>query len=838
MEHTDSFGYWLRRWRKALDLTQSAFAQQVGCSVALIQKIETDARRPSRQIARRMADVLGVSAAEQTAFMQAARAERGVSRLVLPNQPLDHPQPGEPLRALRRTNLPAQLTQLIGREHELTAVTAYLRETDTRLVTLTGPGGVGKTHLGISVAAALHDSFCDGVYMVDLAPLHDPALVSAAIAQALEIGLAGEPFLERLKEALRDQELLLLLDNVEHLLDATPQVAKLLSATGKVKILATSRERLRLRGEQEIVVEPLAVPDPAALPAGALLAQWAAVRLFIARAQAVYPDFAPTEGDYAAIAAICARLDGLPLAIELVATQVKILPPKLLLARLNTDLMLFTSGPRDLPARQQTVYTTIAWSYRLLNAEEQALLRSLSVFVGGCTLAAIEAVALPPVTAEHATVGPPSTLRLVAALVEKSLLRREALPDGAVRFTLLETIRAFALDQVAACSEHAELRRRHALYFLTYAEEQFSLEGPHYQAWVARFRREYANMWAALEWSQTTEGDAEVSLRLVNALSGLWWNRGIRHEAIAAVERSLNHPHGIGRTKAQMIARIELAGLFALTGNYPGAEQEFAYALELARELGERAYQAECLERLGWLAREQGDSSTALPYLCESLAIFRALDNPFWIAGTLNTLAGVAILEEDAARAEALLNESRVMAQRAEWWDIPLGWALNHLGHAAQLRGEFAQALAYHEESLGFFCDGYQAGEVEAYQCLGACHLGLGQIAAGLHWLQRGLALSLEVRHQAGIAWCLAGIGSAAALAGQPERAARLWGAAERLRQSIGCRSAPATRATYEQAIGRARSHLGPDAFAAAWAVGQAMPLRDALREARDEALG
>nr|HRC76954.1 tetratricopeptide repeat protein [Kouleothrix sp.] len=685
----------------------------------------------------------------------------------------------------RHTNLPAQPTALIGREQEVVAVATLLRRSNVRLVTLTGPGGVGKTRLSLQAAAELVDDFAHGVYFVDLAPIREPSLVTSAIAATLRVRESGgQPLLAALKDYLRDKRLLLLLDNFEHLLDAASLVAELLAAAAQLKVLVTSREVLHLRGEKEVSVQPLALPNPAQLPPLEQLSQYAAVALFVERALDARPDFVLTNAHAPAVAEICARLDGLPLAIELAAVRLKLFTPEALLERLSSRLPVLTGGARDLPMRQQTMRATIAWSYDLLTDAEQALFRRLGVFVGGCTPEAIDAVCS---FAGDASLGVQPE---VAALVDKSLLRQIAMPEGETRFSPLETIREYAQEQLDASGEAQQMHLRHARYYLALSQQGVSDHIEFVGSWVHRLDREYDNLHAALVWSRRSASDAALALQLSGALIPLWRHRGFYRDAIAALEQALNQPRAgsssvaiDGLEQIHRYMRRTLANLLAGTGNFSAAHIQFEQLLLRAREQGDTQLAGYMCERLGWLAREQGDSTTAWRWMTESLTIFRELGDARAIAGTLVSMAGIAIVEEDAGQVELLLAESRALAEHAAP-DI-YAWTLNHLGNAAQLRGDYTRAAQLHRDSLAVFPSDYHAGVRSAYHSLGESVLGLGQLEEAARWLRQGLALSRRLNARDTIAWCLAGLGSAAALNKEPERAARLWGAAEQLRQTI-----------------------------------------------------
>src|SRR5918992_2625428 len=438
-------------------------------------------------------------------------------QLIAPALPTSFPS----LKSLdaRMNNLPAQPTPLVGRERELKEVCGLLREEEVRLLTLTGPGGIGKTRLGLQIAAELLDEFEDGVFFVALATITDPALVASAIAEPLGVVEAGDqPLEEGLKDFLRSKELLLLLDNFEQVLGGAPLVGELLSECPRLNVLATSRSVLRVYGEQEFAVPPLELPDHKRLPSVERLTQYEAVRLFIERAKAARPDFSVTNENAPAVAEICVRLDGLPLAIELAAARIKLLTPSAMLERLGSRLKLLGGGARDLPERQRTLRGTIEWSHALLEEGEQVLFARLAVFAGGRTLEAIEAVCEGQ---GELAVDP---LEGVSSLLDKSLLRQEEGPEGKPRFVMLETIHEYARERLQASGEAEEARRLHAQHFLALAEEvEPELSGADQLAYLERLEAEHDNMRAALTWS--LENEPETVLRLARTLARFWEKR-------------------------------------------------------------------------------------------------------------------------------------------------------------------------------------------------------------------------------------------------------------------------------------------------------------------------
>jgi predicted ATPase/class 3 adenylate cyclase len=607
---------------------------------------------------------------------------------------LDLPDAFPPLRSLesRPNNLPRQPTLFLGREREVDQVVALLQRPEVQLLTLTGPGGTGKTRLALQAAAELLDEFADGAFFVPLATLTDPALVPSAVATALGIREeGGRSVTEAVRASLEAKQLLLLLDNCEHLLDTAPILSEWLTSCAGLRVLATSRAPWRLQAEYEYPVPPLGLPRRKPPPSPEQLSQYEAVRLFIARAQAVRPGFVVDNDNAPAIAEICWRLDGLPLAIELAAARVRMLPPEALLTRLEKRLPMLTGGARDLPARQRTLRDTIAWSHDLLDANEQTLFPRLAVFAGGFTLEAAEAVANESGTLD--------VLGGVERLCEHSLLRQEEGLEGEPRFHMLETVREYASERLTTSEDEETVRNAHTVFFLDLAETaRPNMSGPQEGHWSAVLEAEHDNMRAAL--ARTIDDSPELASRLVTALTPFWCNRGYLAEARDWAERALA---GSGTVPSLMRAQLldSVALIAYQQGDLQASHQFATEALPLFREAGDQEGISTALDTLNSIAITQSDLARATALAEEALAAAREWGDRGAIARGLFALADALEInhEEDQQRAATLFREALAM-NRALGNQRAIGLILTRLGYLAAGRGDLDEAESLHRESL------------------------------------------------------------------------------------------------------------------------------------------
>lgn len=787
MDGPQSFGQWLRHRRRELDLTQDALARRVGCARVTIRKLEADDMRPSRQLAELLAEQLGLPPQERETFVRMGRG----------GAPASPASPGP------RHNLPNPPSSFIGRERELAAVRQLLRQ--ARLVTLTGAGGIGKTRLAVQVARELAPAMPDGVWLVELAPLSEPALVPLAVAKVLDVReQPGRPLTETLTEALAGKQLLLVLDNCDHLLAASAQLADvLLRQQQRLRLLATSRERLNLRGEVVWPVPALSLPDGPSGASGDGPVTSEAVRLFVERAAAAQPAFALTRENAAPVGEICARLDGMPLAIELAAARVSTLSVNQIAARLaeRDAFRLLTRGSHDSPPRQQTLRATMDWSYALLAEPERVLFRRLAVFAGSFALDAAESVAGDDRQAAleiapgnpYSRLAPSDVLDLLSSLVDKSLVTLlDWQTEAQARYRLLEPVRQYAQEKLLEAGEVEALRAQHLGFFLRLAEQAGpKLEGAEMAAWLDRLEAELDNVRAAIDWAQQ-HGEVQAALQIMAMLRRLWFIRPHHGEGVERLRLLLARPDAAAPTRARLAALNTYFMLLWPQGGLNSVQPLVNEALAMAGALEDRWNQAFALLWVGDSTGQRGDYESARAYLEQSLALWQELGDRHHLGWTLTLLGDVTLVGGDQGRAQSLFEASIPLLREATDNSV-LAIPLRRLGQLALARGAYAGARL------------------------------------GIH---ASLLLNWKVHDYRGTAACLAALAALCMAQGDLAEAASLLGCVASFLEFIRTRLLPYDQQQYEHSLSALRAQMGASAFEAGSAHGRALTRQQAVEHA------
>ena len=733
-----TFGTWLRLKRKSLDLTREGLADRVGCSAATIRKIEAEERRPSAQIVERLADVFQIPADERTTFLHFARGDWKAA----PAPEIER-SPWRASTPSTRSNIPATTTSLIGRGRDIVDICGYLQQPDTRLVTLIGPPGIGKTRLSIEAARASLADFPDGVFFIALALLKDPNLIPSAIAQGLGyVGARNISTNKQLKEGIGDKNMLLVLDNCEHLIEMVASLAsELISACSQLKLLATSRESLRISGEWQYAVPAFDLPMIRSTVDVESASKYPALTLFAERARAVRSDFSLNADNIETVAAICSHLDGLPLAIELIAARMRLMSPQALLDRLSSQFVLTADGMRAASERQKTLHNAIDWSYRLLPPEEQKLFAYLSVFSGGFTLGAVEAIFSKKITER-------SLPNLIASLLDKSLLKPA--PDfdasGEARYTMLVTIQEYARECLWEMGEETEIRNAHLVYFLNLAEQGGrGMRSSDQVEWLHRLNAVRENLHAALDWAIERK-QTEVVLQLVRNLHWFWFVHSDHNEA----------RRGLGRALALLDVR-----------SYPEA-------------------QAEALTQLAHHIWTQIGAEEAKPLVKRALSLARAHDDKRNIARSLSILGLVFIAERNFAEAQSNLKESKAFFQEiGDKWEY--AHAVMALALGAYNQNELVESLSLHEQALSLFREvGDSYFQSFALDFIGILQVKQGEVKHGVIALHEALILAIRLDSKHGIAGAISRLAEVAQHVGDSARAVQLYWAARNIWDSIG----------------------------------------------------
>ncbi len=768
-----------------------------------------------------------------------------------------------PRETLAKTNLPTPLTPLVGREQEVEEACMLLQRPEVRLLTFTGTGGIGKTRLSLHVARELRYDFPDGVFFISLASVTEPDLVTLVVAQTLGLGVAGErPLFVRLKEFLAEKRVLLLLDNFEQVVVAALFLVELLTHCPLVKALVTSRFLLQVRGEYEFPVPPLVLPDAKQREAIETVAQYPSVMLFVQRALAIKPTFQVNETNVHSIAKLCIRLEGLPLAIELAAAHIKLLPPLTLLARLEHRLSLLTGGAQDLPERQQTLRNTIRWSYELLSVDEQRLFRSIAIFTGGCTLDAVETLLRRANLAIEVLDG-------VTALMNKSLLRQVEQANGEPRLYMLETLREYGLECLVDNGELETLHRIHVEYMLTFAEEaELHIGGMEQAVWLERLDREHDNLREALRWL-LEKGERELLLRLCAALYWFWSVRGhlgegrqwlgrallnSEHVAKAVRAKALNaagalaynedeHEQGEVLCTESLLLYRELGDVHGCAvslywlgqaacwtkHDYVLASTYAEEALHLFEQTADRSGIADAMLLLAYTAMNQGMYADAISRMETGLALFQASDDVWGICYTLHYLGRIHFSTGSYEKAKTLSDECMTRSKRIGYrGGIANSFGL--LGQIALKQGDLINARTLIEESLSLNRDG--GGNINIAMSLARLAKILfveGEYVHAQRHYEESIRFLEKGDDKEQLASCLEGLAEVFVAQEHAEWAVHLCGAATRLRQEIGTPMFPIEVADYERTLAQAKTQLGEDAFLLAYRAGQTMTPMQAL---------
>jgi predicted ATPase/DNA-binding XRE family transcriptional regulator len=769
------FGAQLRQVREAAGLTQEELAARAGLSAKGISDLERGARRrPYPHTVRALADALELSVDERASLLAAIPTRGDVA----------HATP-----VVTELTLPASPAPLVGRERDLEQVRGFLRRREIRLLTLTGTGGVGKTRLALEAARDAGELFADGVTFVALAPLNNAEFVVPSVVRSFGLReTAGQSPREVLRAYLRAKRMLLTLDNFEHLLAAAPDVSWLIETCPNLTVLVTSRAPLRIGGEQEYPVPPLELPVSTRDPSTEEVLGSPSGRLFVDRARAASPTFSLTESNAAAVAAVCWRLAGLPLALELAAARVRFLSPSILLERL--DRALSTSWSRNVADRQRTMRATLDWSHDLLSEPEQALFRRLAVFAGGFTLEAAEAV----VTTGGAAVE--DVLGLLGALVEQSLVTAESGSEGAEesRYGMLEPVRQYALEKLEESSEARVASRRHTAFFLDLAEQAYpELRGSHQAAWLDRLEREHGNLRAVMGWALSA-GETETATRLAWALWVFWWLRGYQREGRRWMEVLLEYdiPANLRAIALAVVGTIDYT-----QGDYESSKSRLQESLGLARRAGDKVRVAHTVYILGLLALNGQETEAARLRLEEALSLYLEIGEDQMVSSVRSHLGVLLLIQGDLDRATLMMEEGLTLARK-------LGDRLG-INNALYLLAQVAQAEGDHSLAARRF--------------------------------EEGVRLSEEISDRANLGYFLEGLAVVAGVQGEGERSARLFGAAEELLQAV---EAPVydyhepNRSLYQHIKAAVRSQLGDEGFEEAQAEGRSMDFERAVEYALD----